>query len=64
MMLPTQDKELEQEVAKIVCIEYVPQVARAKLILDVVESYGYHKGLPESIEQALNGGDGSYHPWR
>ena len=62
MMLPTKDKELEQEIAKIVCMAYLPQAARAKLILDVVESHGYHKGLPESIEQALNSGDGVYRP--
>ncbi len=62
MILPTQDKELEQEVAKIICIEYLPQRARAKLILDVIESYGYHKGLPDSIVEALNSGDGSYRP--
>ncbi len=31
-------------------------------ILNALEKLGYHKGLPSSIEEALNSGDGSYRP--
>lgn len=31
-------------------------------ILKIVEKEGYYKGLPESIAEALNSGDGTYRP--
>ena len=61
-LLPTQDKELEAEVTKIVTMTHVAPAMRGKLILDVMQSYGYYKGLPDSISEALNSGDGTYRP--
>jgi hypothetical protein len=34
----------------------------AENILQLFENEGYHIGLPESIEWALNSGDGTYRP--
>lgn len=34
----------------------------ATSVLKVAEDKGYHLGLPPSIEEALNSGDGSYRP--
>lgn len=31
-------------------------------ILTMLEKLGYHKGLPSTIEEALNSGDGVYRP--
>lgn len=33
-----------------------------KRILEIIEGLGYYKGLPPSIEEALNSGDGVYRP--
>lgn len=33
-----------------------------KVVLKIVEKEGYCKGLPPSIEEALNSGDGAYRP--
>lgn len=34
----------------------------AKKQIEKIEKLGYHKGLPENIEWALNSGDGTYKP--
>lgn len=75
MMLPTQDKDLKLRLFSILedvcsrCDHYAPRrIAEEKrdaLIADVlgeIEKRGYHKGLPSSIEHALNSGDGVYRP--
>lgn len=38
------------------CLEF------AKGITEILDKKGYHVGLPESIEYALNCGDGTYRP--
>ncbi len=34
----------------------------AKAQIAKLEKLGYHKGLPTSVEEALNSGDGAYRP--
>lgn len=62
MLRPIEDKEIEQTVCEIICMTETPPLFRAKLILDIMDSHGYHKGLPSIIEEALNSGDGVYRP--
>jgi hypothetical protein len=41
------------------CTDYTPYVMN---LLKQLEDMGYHIGLPESTEWALNSGDGVYRP--
>ena len=38
------------------------QEEKALELAQIFERRGYHVGLPESIEHALNSGNGTYHP--
>lgn len=76
MLLPTQDKEArltDEEIRK--AIEHhmiggdpcysgyiwpMRSVCEAQLVK--LQKLGYHKGLPPSIGEALNSGDGAYRP--
>jgi hypothetical protein len=72
MLLPTQDKELIIQINKAIrlrcnfdwdgyCTGFSPD-GMAREITDILEKLGYYKGLPSSIEEALNSGDGTYKP--
>jgi hypothetical protein len=66
MQLPTQDIEAKTAVMDILWRfdpgykKYGTTVIQtdAQDILRALEKLGYHKGLPSSIEEALNSGDG------
>ena len=78
MQVPTQDKEYREDLAAYLykCFGTWKENSYYDLsevnkngwrnyaddILKDIEKLGYHKGLPDSIEQALNSGDGSYRP--
>lgn len=74
MILPTQDKELKQEIRMTIYSQITPisEIGGEQLIESIdrmcdkilkdFEKRGYHIGLPQSIEEALNSGDGTYHP--
>lgn len=65
MLLPTQDQYLEQFIHNAIFAakqgNISPQSA-CNHILKHLDDEGYHKGLPTSIEWALNSGDGVYRP--
>lgn len=64
MLHPTQDKTTRQAI--LYQATKFLNLANATLliddILDLLERNGYHKGLPDSIVEALNSGDGVYRP--
>lgn len=75
MLKPTQDKELKERLVRMfdnasenfgwttsknVIHERHELVVTE--ILKEIEKRGYHIGLPPSIEEALNSGDGTYRP--
>jgi len=75
MLLPTQDEELRNRLVRM--FDNATEVfqwtnskrevhKRHELViselLKELEKDGYHKGLPPSIEEALNSGDGVYRP--
>ncbi len=64
MLKPTQDKQLRKAIAEIIIRRYIVSGSSDTLdeLLSVIEKLGYHKGLPPSIEEALNSGDGAYRP--
>ncbi|MCK9369910.1 hypothetical protein M0R04_08400 [Candidatus Dojkabacteria bacterium] len=75
MILPTQDKELKTLIYPILeqtfrlDDKFSYNVHSHKdigngidRILLILEELGYHLGLPPSIEEALNSGDGVYRP--
>lgn len=75
MLLPTQDKELNDRLVRMLdnaskIFGFTPSEKKihkrhelvVSEILKDIEKEGYHKGLPPSIEEALNSGDGTYHP--
>jgi uncharacterized protein YcgL (UPF0745 family) len=65
MMLPTKDSEIRQPITLFIVskgLRYEWAKEAAEDILQYLERQGYHKGLPSSIEEALNSGDGSYKP--
>lgn len=75
MLLPTQDEKLRDRLVRMVDnATEVFQWTNSKNevhkqhelviseILKEIEKEGYHKGLPSSIEEALNSRDGSYRP--
>ncbi len=61
---PTKDKVLRQALVY-QTVKHL-DLAIAKDLVDdfliAAEASGYHKGLPSSIEEALNSGDGVYRP--
>lgn len=64
MILPTQDKVLRQSLIY-QTVKHMNLATATDLVNDFLieaESCGYHKGLPGSIEEALNSGDGVYRP--
>lgn len=78
MLKPTQDKELREDISAYIyrCFGTWKEYSYYDLsgmnkagwrtyadeILDKLEKLGYYKGLPTSIEEALNSGDGVYRP--
>jgi hypothetical protein len=75
MLKPTQDEKLKQRliemmdnVSKLIEPTSSKQVAHdsrvifIEMVLEEIEKRGYSKGLPDSIEWALNSGDGTYRP--
>ena len=66
MIKPTQDKELRQfiyfRLLDLTEIEGTKIEDILNQILNELEKRDYHVGLPPSIEEALNSGDGSYRP--
>lgn len=70
MLLPTKDIEVLTAVIDILWrfdpdhnrYSYKVVQTDAQDILSALEKLGYHKGLPSSIEEALNSGDGVYRP--
>jgi len=63
MMKPTRDKKLKESL-KAIHLKYCggSDDELIQQILIELDNRGYHIGLPESIEWALNSGDGTYHP--
>ena len=74
MLKPTQDEQAIQATKEAIYFNITPisDIGGAILmesinimvnrILQRLEELGYHKGLPPSIEEALNSGDGVYRP--
>jgi hypothetical protein len=78
MITPRQDKEMREEIASYLYKCFGAWIENsyydlsktnkagwqeyAMDILEKMEAGGYHKGLPPSIEEALNSGDGVYRP--
>lgn len=64
MLKPTQDKVLRQSLIY-QAVKHIDLSTATDLVNDFLieaENCGYHKGLPPSIEEALNSGDGVYRP--
>lgn len=74
-ILPTQDSEMKERLTRMFftvskASEFTTseKIARqqservAEMVLEVFEKWGYYKGLPSNIEEALNSGDGVYRP--
>ncbi len=72
MLKPTQDKETkytDEEIERKLDNEWdgLDSVSLVQFVTDdlltKLEKLGYHKGLPSSIEETPNSGDGAYRPW-
>lgn len=64
-LYPTKDKELKHQLEALINGGVFQRIGTPKIadnIIDYLEQRGYHIGLPSSIEEALNSGDGSYRP--
>ncbi len=64
MTKPTQDKVLRQSLIY-QAVKFLPLNTATELVNDFlkeIEGKGYYYGLPPSIEEALNSGDGVYRP--
>ncbi len=64
MIKPTQDKVLRQSLIY-QAVKFMELNLANQMVDDFLaesERVGYHKGLPPSIEEALNSGDGTYRP--
>ena len=66
MLKPTKDKKLKDNLLTMLNadakVRFTWNDELAENILQLFENEGYHIGLPESIEWALNSGDGTYRP--
>jgi len=65
MLKPTEDKFLEQFISNTIYAHKQGAIGLKESTLHILKHLDeeeYHKGLPTSIEEALNSGDGVYRP--